>query len=81
LDAHGPATILKPRLAQFLHARSIAIMQLLETLAVAFFNVFGITQPSDATRRRAAWFLFVMLLLVAAGLTAAGMTIYHLMHI
>jgi len=56
-------------------------MRLLETLASAFFNIFGITQPSDAARRRATWFLLAMLTLVAAAVTGGGWLLYHLMHI
>lgn len=47
-------------------------MRLLEALAMAFINTFGITQPDERTRRRAAWFIFGMLLLVFAALLAAG---------
>jgi hypothetical protein len=59
--------------------RILVLMQLLEALATAFFRVFGITQPSDATRRRAAWFLLGILLLVVAGLTGVGVLLYHLL--
>jgi uncharacterized membrane protein len=56
-------------------------MHLLETLASAFFNIFGITQPSDAARRRATWFLIAMLMLVALAVATGGWLLYHLMHI
>jgi hypothetical protein len=52
-------------------------MQLLEALAGAFINTFGITQPTDKTRRRAAWFILGMLALVFFGLIAAGLVIFH----
>ena len=47
-------------------------MNVLETLAAAFINTFGITQPTDKTRRQVAWFIaglmtLVLLLLVAGG--------------
>lgn len=48
-------------------------------MATTFFRVFGITQPTDKARRRAAWFLLLVLLAVAIGLTGAGMLLYHLM--
>jgi hypothetical protein len=36
-------------------------MQLFESLALGFFRVFGITEPTATTRRRAAWFLLALL--------------------
>lgn len=56
-------------------------MNLFETLAMAFFNIFGITQPSDKARRRATWFLFGMLLLVVLVIALAGYALYHLIHV
>ena len=56
-------------------------MHLLESLASAFFNIFGITQPSDGARRRATWFLIGMLVLVALAVATGGWTLYHLMHV
>jgi hypothetical protein len=56
-------------------------MHLLETLAMAFFNIFGITQPSESARARATWFLFAMLVLVACAVAAGGWLVYHLMHV
>jgi uncharacterized membrane protein len=56
-------------------------MHLLEALAMAFFNIFGITQPSDSARSRATWFLFAMLVLVAAAVATGGWLLYHLMHV
>jgi uncharacterized membrane protein len=56
-------------------------MHLLETLATAFFNIFGITQPAESTRRRATWFLIAMLVLVAVAVATGGWLLYHLMHI
>jgi hypothetical protein len=57
------------------------IMHLLESLAMAFFNIFGITQPSESARARATWFLFGMLLLVALVIALAGYVLYHLIHV
>ncbi len=52
-------------------------MQLLEALAGAFINTFGITQPTDKTRRQAAWFILGMLTLVFCGLCAGAVLIFH----
>ena len=49
-------------------------MRLLEALASAFINIFGITQPTEKTRRRAAWFIFCLLLMVLA-LLIVGATV------
>ena len=54
-------------------------MGLLEAFASAFINTFGITQPTDQTRRRAAWFILGLLLLTIAGLGVAGVLIFHTM--
>lgn len=53
-------------------------MSLLEKFADIFFDVFGITKPTDKTRRLAAWFLFGMLLAVAVLLFLAAILLYHL---
>jgi hypothetical protein len=53
-------------------------MPLLEALASAFINTFGITQPTDKTRRRVAWFILGMLALVAAGLVLIGAVLLHI---
>jgi hypothetical protein len=47
-------------------------MRLLEALASAFINTFGITQPTDRTRRQAAWFILGLLVLMAVGLCVIG---------
>ena len=56
-------------------------MHLLEALATAFFNIFGITQPSESARNRATWFLLSMLVLVALAVATGGWLVYHLMHV
>ncbi len=56
-------------------------MHPLESFATVFFNIFGITQPSDSARARATWFLFAMLVLVALTVAGGGWLLYHLMHI
>jgi hypothetical protein len=54
-------------------------MRLLEALALAFINTFGITRPDDRTRRRAAWFILGMLTLVFVGLCFLGVLLFRLM--
>ncbi len=55
-------------------------MHLLEALASAFINTFGITRPSKAMRRRAAWFIFRMMLLTIAVVAAIGYALYATLH-
>lgn len=55
-------------------------MRLLEALAAAFINTFGITQPSEAKRRQAAWFILVLLIGTLAGVSAVGYAFYVAMH-
>jgi hypothetical protein len=55
-------------------------MRLLEALASAFINTFGITQPSAETRRRAAWFIFAMLLAAIAVVCLIGSLFFHVLH-
>ena len=55
-------------------------VQLLEALAAAFINTFGITQPTDATRRRAAWFIFGLLILMMVVVVGVGYLFYAAMH-
>ena len=45
-------------------------MRLLEALASAFINTFGITQPTEATRRKAVWLILVLLIVVALAMIA-----------
>jgi hypothetical protein len=50
-------------------------MNVLEALATAFINTFGITQPTEKTKRVAAWFIFglMMLVLVIVALGAVAL--------
>lgn len=52
-------------------------MRLLDTLASAFINTFGITQPTERTRRRASWFIAVMLCGALAVVIALGVVFGH----
>jgi hypothetical protein len=54
-------------------------MRLLETLASAFINTFGITQPTDEARRRAAWFIVGLLALLLVGVVCGGILIFHML--
>jgi hypothetical protein len=54
-------------------------MHFFEALASAFFRTFGITQPSNQTLRRAAWFLFGTLLLLAIGISAIAALLIHIL--
>ena len=56
-------------------------MRFLHFLAAAFINTFGITQPSEATRRRASWFIFIITLLTIAVVAAIGYVFYATMHL
>ena len=55
-------------------------MRFLEMLATAFINTFGITQPSDTMRRRAAWFIFLITVVTLAVVAAVGYAFYAAMH-
>ena len=62
------------------HFRTLGAVQLLEALAAAFINTFGITQPTEATRRRAAWFILGLLILMTAAVCTIGYLFYAAMH-
>jgi hypothetical protein len=47
-------------------------------LSNAFINTFGITQPSQKSAIRAAWFIAGLLVLVVAVVAAAGGIALHL---
>jgi hypothetical protein len=55
-------------------------MRLLEAFATAFINTFGITQPTEAQRRRAAWFIFLMTLLTIGVVASIGYALYTALH-
>ena len=54
-------------------------MRVLEQFAAAFINTFGITQPTEAQRRRAAWFIVVLLSLTVAVVAVIGFAFYTAM--
>ncbi len=55
-------------------------MRILEALASLFVNTFGITQPTDAMRRKAAWFILGLLVVALGVVTAIGIVLYHVIH-
>ena len=54
-------------------------MALLYFLADAFINTFGITQPTEKTRRQAAFFILGLMVLLLATVTAVGYLLYTVM--
>jgi flagellar basal body-associated protein FliL len=54
-------------------------MRLLEIVADAFINTFGITQPTEKGRRRASWFIAGMLALVVLLIAVAGALLFHIL--
>jgi hypothetical protein len=54
-------------------------MRLFEALANTFFRTFGITEPTQQTRRHAAWFLLGMFTLLAIGFFTAGAILFHIL--
>jgi hypothetical protein len=54
-------------------------MRFLDTLAAAFINTFGITQPTERARRRASWFIIGMLVGALALVFVLGMIFGHLL--
>ena len=55
-------------------------MRLLEALASAFINTFGITQPTEANKRTAAWFILIVMLLTLCIVSAIGYAFYAALH-
>jgi hypothetical protein len=55
-------------------------MRLLDALASAFIGTFGITQPSEQTRRHASWFILGLLVVALGVVVVVGMVLYRLMH-
>jgi hypothetical protein len=50
-------------------------------LSNAFINTFGITQPTEKTANRAAWFIAIMLAgVLLAVFCVAGFTIHYLLN-
>ena len=65
------------------HFRTLSVtpmpVRLLEAFALLFINTFGITQPTEQALRRAAWFIFGLLVLMLVGVGAVGYAFYTAM--
>ena len=55
-------------------------MRLLDALASAFINTFGITQPSEQARRRASWFILGLLVFALVVVAGIAVVLYRTMH-
>jgi len=55
-------------------------MRLLEALANIFINTFGITQPTPAARRQAAWFILGLLVAALVIVVVVGAVLYQAIH-
>jgi hypothetical protein len=54
-------------------------MGLLYFLADTFIDTFGITRPTEKTRKRAAFFILALLILAIGGATAAFVVLHAYM--
>lgn len=54
-------------------------MKLLYFLADMFINTFGITQPDAAGRKRAAFFILALMILLVIGVSVIGFLLHILM--
>jgi hypothetical protein len=54
-------------------------MKLLYYLADMFINTFGITQPDAAGRKKAAFFILGLMVLLIVGVTAVGVLLHSVM--
>ncbi|MEO6922721.1 MAG: hypothetical protein ABI142_02750 [Bryocella sp.] len=55
-------------------------MALFDFLTQVFINAFGITQPSEATRRRATLFISVLTALMVVVVAVIGALFYRVLH-
>ena len=63
-----------------MQSTTIGRMRLLEALASIFINTFGITQPTEKTRRHVSWFILGLLVGVFAVICAVTAALYNVMH-
>ena len=54
-------------------------MKLLYFLADTFINTFGITRPTEKTRKQAAFFILVLIVLTIAAAATAGVVLHAVM--
>lgn len=52
-------------------------MRFFELLALAFFRVFGITEPTDQKLRRSVWYLILMFTGIALGFLAGAAILFR----
>lgn len=55
------------------------LMNVLEALASIFIDTFGITQPTDTTRRRAAWFILGLMTLTLILVVSVGVFLLRIL--
>ena len=55
-------------------------MRILEGLASIFINTFGITQPTDEVRRKAAWFILALLIITLILVSIAGLVVFQVVN-
>ena len=55
-------------------------MRLIDFLANAFINTFGITQPDEKTRKRASFFIMALMGVALLVVFLAGFGLYQLVH-
>ena len=70
-----PAPTIHPH--TLLRAYPQRYMRVLEALASIFINVFGITQPTPEMRRKAVWFILVLLTVALLVVAAVGLVLYQ----
>jgi flagellar basal body-associated protein FliL len=51
-----------------------------DTLTQAFINFFGITQPTEKTRKRATIFIMSLMVLTLLIVAIVGGLFYHVLH-
>ena len=54
-------------------------MNVLEALASAFINPFGITQPTERAKRRATWFIFGLMVVVLIVVVLAAVALVRIL--
>lgn len=54
-------------------------MSLIDKLATIFFDLFGITRPTEDRRHLAAWFVFGLMLAMASLIVLGGVLLYRVL--
>jgi hypothetical protein len=55
-------------------------MGIFDALTQAFINFFGITQPTEKTRRRATFFIMALMVFTLVVVATIGSLFYHVLH-